>query len=245
MSGYSATKAAQAGLRRVAPIRVRRPPAFTSASSIPSRPTTEFRAAMERDYGYSVSGLGPKQPVTDGRRGNRAVHRASAARGLSRTASRAALAVLNVARARLHRSARAAVRTAQERAGTRERQRHVTVSKQVTVTNEPTTAGPAPTPPIAGAMARRHRDAGGRALIVGGWVRDRLLGHPSKDVDLEVFGLSRRRAARGPPALRSRQHRRRELHRLQGRGHGRRAAAARVEDPAAGTRVSSCRAIPR
>ena len=38
---------------------------------------------------------------------------------------------------------------------------------------------------IAGAA----RDAGGRALIVGGWVRDRLLGHPSKDIDLEVFGL--------------------------------------------------------
>jgi tRNA nucleotidyltransferase (CCA-adding enzyme) len=30
----------------------------------------------------------------------------------------------------------------------------------------------------------------GRALIVGGWVRDRLMGHPSKDVDLEVFGLT-------------------------------------------------------
>jgi tRNA nucleotidyltransferase (CCA-adding enzyme) len=38
---------------------------------------------------------------------------------------------------------------------------------------------------IAGAV----RDAGGRALIVGGWVRDRLLGHESKDVDLEVFGV--------------------------------------------------------
>ena len=101
-------------------------------------------------------------------------------------------------RARLHRSARAAVRTAQERAGTRERQRHVTLSKQVSVTNEPTTAGPAPTPPIAGAMARAIADAGGRALIVGGWVRDQLLGHPSKDVDLEVFGLDARRAARCP-----------------------------------------------
>ncbi len=30
---------------------------------------------------------------------------------------------------------------------------------------------------------------GGRALIVGGWVRDRLRGVPSKDVDLEVFGV--------------------------------------------------------
>jgi tRNA nucleotidyltransferase (CCA-adding enzyme) len=39
------------------------------------------------------------------------------------------------------------------------------------------------------AIARAARDAGGRALIVGGWVRDRLMGRPSKDVDLEVFGL--------------------------------------------------------
>ncbi len=41
----------------------------------------------------------------------------------------------------------------------------------------------------AGAIARAVRQEGGRALIVGGWVRDRLLGHPSKDLDLEVFGV--------------------------------------------------------
>ena len=34
------------------------------------------------------------------------------------------------------------------------------------------------------------RDAGGRALLVGGQVRDRLLDRPSADVDVEVFGLS-------------------------------------------------------
>ena len=37
------------------------------------------------------------------------------------------------------------------------------------------------------------RDAGGRALIVGGWVRDRLLfgeGHEPSNIDLEVFGIS-------------------------------------------------------
>ena len=33
------------------------------------------------------------------------------------------------------------------------------------------------------------RDAGGRALCVGGYVRDRLLGRPSKDLDIEVFGI--------------------------------------------------------
>ncbi len=38
-------------------------------------------------------------------------------------------------------------------------------------------------------LAAAIRQAGGRALVVGGWVRDRLLGHESKDVDLEVYGL--------------------------------------------------------
>jgi tRNA nucleotidyltransferase (CCA-adding enzyme) len=39
------------------------------------------------------------------------------------------------------------------------------------------------------AIAAAAREAGGRALVVGGWVRDRLMGRPSKDVDIEVFGL--------------------------------------------------------
>lgn len=39
-------------------------------------------------------------------------------------------------------------------------------------------------------LARLIRSAGGRALIVGGAVRDKLLGVEVKDVDLEVFGLS-------------------------------------------------------
>ena len=38
-------------------------------------------------------------------------------------------------------------------------------------------------------IAQAVRDAGGRALVVGGWVRDHLLGVRSKDVDIEVFGL--------------------------------------------------------
>jgi tRNA nucleotidyltransferase (CCA-adding enzyme) len=42
-------------------------------------------------------------------------------------------------------------------------------------------------------MAAAVRDAGGRALVVGGWVRDRLRGHPSKDLDLEVFGIGQER----------------------------------------------------
>ena len=39
-------------------------------------------------------------------------------------------------------------------------------------------------------IAAAVRGAGGRALIVGGWVRDRLLGHESKDLDLEVYGIA-------------------------------------------------------
>ena len=46
------------------------------------------------------------------------------------------------------------------------------------------------------AIAEAARQAGGRALVVGGWVRDRLLGLTSKDVDLEVFGVE-------PAALRA------------------------------------------
>jgi tRNA nucleotidyltransferase (CCA-adding enzyme) len=41
----------------------------------------------------------------------------------------------------------------------------------------------------ARAVARAVDAAGGRALIVGGWVRDRLLGRVAKDLDLEVYGL--------------------------------------------------------
>ena len=43
--------------------------------------------------------------------------------------------------------------------------------------------------PKALEIAEAVRAAGGRALVVGGWVRDRLLGRESKDVDLEVFGV--------------------------------------------------------
>ena len=44
------------------------------------------------------------------------------------------------------------------------------------------------------AIAEAVRAAGGRALVVGGWVRDRLLGMALPDpaaanVDLEVFGV--------------------------------------------------------
>ena len=55
---------------------------------------------------------------------------------------------------------------------------------------------------LAMEIAEGVRDAGGRALIVGGWVRDQLRGQadltrsaPHKDLDLEVFGIAQDRLA--------------------------------------------------
>jgi tRNA nucleotidyltransferase (CCA-adding enzyme) len=45
------------------------------------------------------------------------------------------------------------------------------------------------TPDLALEIARKVRDAGGRAVVVGGWVRDELAGRAPKDLDLEVFGV--------------------------------------------------------
>jgi tRNA nucleotidyltransferase (CCA-adding enzyme) len=42
---------------------------------------------------------------------------------------------------------------------------------------------------LAIAIARRVHEAEGRALIVGGWIRDRLMGRNCKDLDLEIYGL--------------------------------------------------------
>ena len=52
-----------------------------------------------------------------------------------------------------------------------------------------------PDDPLARArdLAEAVRDAGGRALVVGGVVRDRLLGLDANDVDVEVFGIAEQR----------------------------------------------------
>jgi tRNA nucleotidyltransferase (CCA-adding enzyme) len=44
-------------------------------------------------------------------------------------------------------------------------------------------------PTLALDIARAVRELGGRALIVGGWVRDRILSRDAKDLDIEVFGI--------------------------------------------------------
>ena len=60
MSGYSATKAAQVGF--VEALRTEFAGTDIHASVVlPVSTETEFRAAMSRDYGHSVKGLGPKQ----------------------------------------------------------------------------------------------------------------------------------------------------------------------------------------
>ena len=48
---------------------------------------------------------------------------------------------------------------------------------------------------LARAIATAVAHEGGVALVVGGWVRDRLRGEPSKDLDMEVFGVAQDRLA--------------------------------------------------
>jgi short-subunit dehydrogenase len=62
MSGYSATKAAQAAFAESLRSELAGTGIHVSAV-FPVSTTTEFRHAMERDFGHHVSGLGPKQSV--------------------------------------------------------------------------------------------------------------------------------------------------------------------------------------
>ena len=64
MSGYSATKAAQAAFAES--LRSEFVGTDIHISVVfPVSTTTEFKYAMERDFGHQVSGLGPKQTVDD------------------------------------------------------------------------------------------------------------------------------------------------------------------------------------
>jgi tRNA nucleotidyltransferase (CCA-adding enzyme) len=56
-------------------------------------------------------------------------------------------------------------------------------------------AAESPVLALACDIADAIRRESGRALVVGGFVRDRLLGHMSKDLDLEVFGVPETRLA--------------------------------------------------
>lgn len=64
MSGYSATKAAQVGFAES--LRTEYSGTDIHVSVVyPISTETEFRDAMDRDYGHSVRGLGPKQTADD------------------------------------------------------------------------------------------------------------------------------------------------------------------------------------
>jgi NAD(P)-dependent dehydrogenase (short-subunit alcohol dehydrogenase family) len=64
MSGYSATKCAQAGFAESLRSEFVGTDIHVSAV-FPVSTETEFKGAMERDFGHRVSGLGPKQPVEE------------------------------------------------------------------------------------------------------------------------------------------------------------------------------------
>jgi short-subunit dehydrogenase len=64
MSGYSATKAAQVGFAES--LRTEFAGTRIEISVVfPVSTETEFRSAMERNFGYSVAGLGPTQSMDD------------------------------------------------------------------------------------------------------------------------------------------------------------------------------------
>ncbi len=64
MGGYTATKAAQAGLAESLRTEFAGTPIHVSCV-YPISTRTEFHDAMTRDYGQTVSGLGPRQSVED------------------------------------------------------------------------------------------------------------------------------------------------------------------------------------
>jgi short-subunit dehydrogenase len=93
MSGYSATKAAQVGF--VESLRTEFAGTAIAVSIVfPVSTDTEFRAAMQRDYGHSVSGLGPKQSMEEVARAVVACVRRPRAEVYPHKAARA-LAVIN------------------------------------------------------------------------------------------------------------------------------------------------------
>ena len=95
MSGYSATKAAQVGFAESLRAEFGGTDIHVSVV-LPVSTETEFRDAMTRDYGHTVSGVGPKQSADDVARAMLACLRRPVAAVYPHAASRA-LTVLNAA----------------------------------------------------------------------------------------------------------------------------------------------------
>jgi short-subunit dehydrogenase len=95
MSGYSATKAAQVGFAESLRAEFAGTDIHVSVV-LPVSTETEFREAMTRDYGHTVSGVGPKQSADDVARAMLACLRRPVAEVYPHAASRA-LTILNAA----------------------------------------------------------------------------------------------------------------------------------------------------
>ena len=160
MSGYSATKAAQSAFAESLRSEFAGTDIHVSAV-FPVSTTTEFREAMERDFGHQVSGLGPKQIRRRCRRARSCeCMRRPSAEVYPHRASRG-LAILN------------AIAPAFTDGLVRKYGRRRVVAP---ATPDPTRIARTMSIETATAIAHLVREHGGRALLVGGWVRDRLLG---------------------------------------------------------------------
>ena len=175
MSGYSATKAAQAGFAES--LRAEFAATDIHVSVVyPVSTDTEFREAMERDYGHSVSGLGPKQPVEHVAAAIVQCIRRPRAEVYPHSKSRA-LAMLNAVAPAF--ADRLVQRYGRKRTVGRRNSSHPMrdrLRRELTVGDPAANVDGPELPDVALAIAKAVREAGGRALVVGGWVRDRLLG---------------------------------------------------------------------
>ncbi len=188
MSGYSATKAAQASFAESLRSEFAGTDIHISAV-FPVSTDTEFRDAMERDFGHDVSGLGPKQSVDQVahaivecfRRPRPEVYPHGASRGS---------AILNALAPGLHRSPGPPVRPAARRLRHAPDASSRRCERAGHPCHEPRHGDHDRAPGARRRRPRAHRRRlGARSPAVA----------PSKDVDVEVYGIA---ADRLKPLLR-------------------------------------------